>query len=128
MDEHSGRLLIEFSQPVVAHDGFHIYPCQAQEEVEIGKYSHDDLFICYVLLSGFAVICLQETGVVDLGGSSHDHHFSQHVVSRYTLRILRCLALEIAEVGKHSHDRVILIKVEVRFRRSHSLSLLMWSI
>ena len=62
VNERFGLWILEFSQPIEAHIGPFIAPRLGQEEVEICRYNHDYLFICYVLLSRSVVVCPSGTG------------------------------------------------------------------
>ena len=76
---------LDVPQHLVSRDEPWILHCQVLGIVEVGKYSHDVRF--------------EAPEVAEVGKSSHDDLVSQLVHARGRFGILRCLALEISEIG-----------------------------
>ena len=99
----------------------------------MGRHSHDLLFVHPVDVqhsdprSGSVILCFLALVVVEIGRHSQAHLFDRlidelcllwiHDVSQPDLShdgpcILHCLTLGIAEISKHSHDRVVILELD----------------
>ena len=120
--------VLDVSQHVVSRDEACFLHCPVLEVVEIGRHKHARPLFHPIDVQhshsccGSVILCCLALAVAEIDKHSLDHLFGQPVdvlcllwiddvsqndLSHDGLCILQFLVLEVVEIGKHGHDRVV---------------------